>query len=122
MGSLWPATLSRRRTRLSEVVASAGPATPAILALATLTLVATPALAAPGAVRPDGAGLGRAWGLPSAGMLLSIALFPLAAPHVWERHFGKVAAFWAGAFVLPLVLRFGPAAAATQLWQTAALE
>ena len=87
-----------------------------------LTLVATPALAEPDAGRLDGAGLGLAWGLPFAGVLLSIALFPLAAPHVWERHFGKVAALWVGAFVLPLVLRIGPAAAAAELWHTAALE
>ena len=45
--------------------------------------------------------------LPFAGMLLSIALFPLLAPHFWHRHFGKVSAFWALTFVVPYLVRFG---------------
>jgi Na+/H+ antiporter NhaD/arsenite permease-like protein len=32
--------------------------------------------------------------LPFIGMLLSIALFPLAAPHFWEHHYPKVSVFW----------------------------
>lgn len=32
--------------------------------------------------------------LPFVGMLLSIALFPLFAPHFWEHHFPKVSGFW----------------------------
>jgi Na+/H+ antiporter NhaD/arsenite permease-like protein len=32
--------------------------------------------------------------LPFAGILLSIALFPLLAPHFWEHQFPKVSAFW----------------------------
>ena len=32
--------------------------------------------------------------LPFAGVLLSIALFPLVAPHFWEHHFGKISAAW----------------------------
>lgn len=55
----------------------------------------------------DGAELNLIWLLPFAGLLLSIALLPLAAPHVWERHFGKVAAFWAFAFLLPCAASFG---------------
>ncbi|MDR1110906.1 MAG: sodium:proton antiporter [Deltaproteobacteria bacterium] len=55
----------------------------------------------------DGASLGIQWVLPFVGMLLSIALFPLLAPHFWERHFGKVAIFWALAFVVPSVLALG---------------
>ena len=39
----------------------------------------------------DGAKLGLAWGLPFVGILLSIALFPLFAPHFWEHHHGKIA-------------------------------
>jgi Na+/H+ antiporter NhaD/arsenite permease-like protein len=42
-------------------------------------------------------------------MLLSIALFPLFAPGFWERHFGKVAAGWALAFLLPGMIWIGPA-------------
>jgi Na+/H+ antiporter NhaD/arsenite permease-like protein len=32
------------------------------------------------------------WVLPFAGLLLSIALFPLFRPHFWAKHYGKVAA------------------------------
>ncbi|MDH4120828.1 MAG: sodium:proton antiporter [Deltaproteobacteria bacterium] len=32
--------------------------------------------------------------LPFAGILLSIALFPLLAHRFWEHHYGKVSAFW----------------------------
>ncbi len=45
--------------------------------------------------------------LPFAGILLSIALFPLLAPHFWHHHFPKVSAGWALLFALPFVLRFG---------------
>jgi Na+/H+ antiporter NhaD/arsenite permease-like protein len=32
--------------------------------------------------------------LPFVGILLSIALLPLLAPHFWEHHFPKVSGFW----------------------------
>jgi Na+/H+ antiporter NhaD/arsenite permease-like protein len=52
-----------------------------------------------------------AWSaLPFAEMLLSIALFPLLAPHFWHRHFPEVSAACALAFAVPFVLRFGGAA------------
>ena len=41
--------------------------------------------------------------LPFAGILLSIALLPLVAPHFWEHHFGKVSAFW---LVVAIVLMY----------------
>jgi Na+/H+ antiporter NhaD/arsenite permease-like protein len=44
--------------------------------------------------------------LPFAGMLLSIALLPLIAPHFWHHHFGKVAAFWAVLLGLPFLIAF----------------
>ena len=43
------------------------------------------------------------WALPFAGMLLSIATGPLLYPHVWEHHYGKIAAFWAACVVVPLL-------------------
>ena len=49
----------------------------------------------------DGAALSAAWALPFAGMLLSIALLPLLAPALWHHHFGKIAAGWGLAFLLP---------------------
>ncbi|MCC8394999.1 sodium:proton antiporter [Paraburkholderia sp. MMS20-SJTR3] len=56
---------------------------------------------------PDGALLSVLWGLPFAGMLLSIAIFPLVAPRFWHHHFGKIAAAWALAFLLPFAVNFG---------------
>lgn len=48
--------------------------------------------------------------LPFAGMLLSIALFPLLAPKFWHHHFGKVSAFWSAALVVPLLFGYQGAA------------
>lgn len=62
--------------------------------------------------------MGLAWALPFAGMLLSIALFPLLAPHFWEHHMGKIALIWAGAAVVPLVLAAGTASASHALVHT----
>ncbi len=45
--------------------------------------------------------------LPFVGILLSIALFPLVAPHFWHRHFPKVSAFWALVFAIPFLLIYG---------------
>lgn len=56
----------------------------------------------------DGSALGVQWGLPFAGLLLSIALCPLLTPGIWHRHYGKIAAFWAAAFLIPAALLFGP--------------
>ncbi|MBM3328417.1 MAG: sodium:proton antiporter [Calditrichaeota bacterium] len=42
--------------------------------------------------------------LPFAGILLSIALFPLFAPHFWHHHYPKVAAGWALIFAVPFII------------------
>ena len=70
----------------------------------------------------DGRALGLAWALPFCGMLLSIALFPLLAPHAWEHHQGKIAAAWAALVVVPMALVHGPGAAFAALAHTALLE
>ena len=70
----------------------------------------------------DGARLGLVWGLPFAGMLLSIALFPLLAPHFWHRHFGKVAALWALLFAIPFGAIYGSTEAVHQIAHAALLE
>ena len=55
-------------------------------------------------------GLGKSlplWsGIPFAGILLSIALFPLMAPHFWHHHFGKISTGWALIFAIPFLLRY----------------
>jgi Na+/H+ antiporter NhaD/arsenite permease-like protein len=60
----------------------------------------------------DGGALPVLWGVPFAGLLLSIALLPLLAPFFWHHHFGKVAAAWSLAFLLPLAALYGPGLAA----------
>ena len=47
------------------------------------------------------------WGLPFAGMLLSIALMPLLALKVWHHHAGKIVAGWSLAFLVPFAFVFG---------------
>ena len=59
--------------------------------LAGLALLPLPAEAA----GVPGAELSLLWAVPFAGILLSIALMPLFAGHLWHHHYGKIAAVWA---------------------------
>ena len=63
----------------------------------------------------NGAQLSVVWGIPFAGILLSIALAPLRLPHFWHHHYGKVAAAWSLAFLLPFAAVFGASAAGVNL-------
>ena len=63
------------------------------------TNIATPHL--------NGADLSIYWVLPFAGILLSIAVFPLLAPNFWHHHFGKISAFWALLFICPFIFKVG---------------
>jgi Na+/H+ antiporter NhaD/arsenite permease-like protein len=69
-----------------------------------------------------GAALGPVWALPFLGILLSIALFPLLAPHAWEHHQGKIAALWGLLVLVPMAVVFGPHAALDALTHTVLLE
>ncbi|TGV79886.1 sodium:proton antiporter, partial [Mesorhizobium sp. M00.F.Ca.ET.149.01.1.1] len=63
-----------------------------------------------------GAAMSLWWALPFAGLLLSIATGPLLFPHLWEHHYGKIAAGWAALVVVPLAIAFGiPTAGETVL-------
>jgi len=44
--------------------------------------------------------------IPFAGILLSIALFPLVAPHFWHKHFPKISLAWALIFAVPFIYVF----------------
>jgi Na+/H+ antiporter NhaD/arsenite permease-like protein len=55
----------------------------------------------------DGSTLAVWWGIPFAGLLLSIALGPLLTPVFWHHHFGKISLAWAVAFLLPCAVFFG---------------
>jgi Na+/H+ antiporter NhaD/arsenite permease-like protein len=63
----------------------------------------------------DGRQLAPLWGVPFAGLLLSIALMPLLTPGFWHHHFGKVSAAWALAFLLPFAALFGAGEAGVAL-------
>lgn len=55
----------------------------------------------------NGAQLTLVWALPFAGLLLSIALIPLVAQRFWHHHYGKFAAAWAVALLVPMAWTFG---------------
>jgi Na+/H+ antiporter NhaD/arsenite permease-like protein len=87
--------------------------------------VAAAGMLAPGmalAADVDGAGLGFGWALPFVGILLSIALFPLFAPHAWEHHQGKISLGWGLLAALPLVVVQGAGQTAGAIAHTAFLE
>jgi len=60
--------------------------------------------------------------VPFVALLLSIAILPLATPHFWHRHFGKVTLAWALVFLVPFALVFGVDAATSALTHTAIAE
>lgn len=62
------------------------------------------------------------WVVPFAGLLLSIALMPLALPRIWHDHFGKIAAFWSLAFIVPFTVTAGVPLAAFEILHTFLLE
>lgn len=77
--------------------------------ISTLTALLVPfqAQAAEGYSGIPGAELTVLWTIPFVCMLLSIAVLPLIMPHLWEHHYGKIAAFWGIAFLLPCTAVFG---------------
>ena len=85
-----------------------------------ISLPLLPGLAA--AAEFDGRQLSPLWGVPFAGLLLSIALMPLLATQIWHHHYGKIAAAWSLAFLVPFALTFGPAAATSGFVHAAVAE
>ena len=55
----------------------------------------------------DGASMSWLLELPFIGLLLTIATGPLLFPKFWHHHYGKLAAFWAAAVLIPLALVHG---------------
>ncbi|NQW50409.1 MAG: sodium:proton antiporter [Rhodospirillales bacterium] len=75
-----------------------------------------PALAAgPDAPAIDGRLLSLLWMVPFAGILLSIAVMPLALPRFWHHHFGKVSAAWALMVIVPFAVIHGVPTAAYEV-------
>lgn len=60
-----------------------------------------------GAPHLNGADLSIIWVFPFAGILMSIAVFPLVAPNFWHRHFGKISVFWALLLIIPFLFKVG---------------
>jgi Na+/H+ antiporter NhaD/arsenite permease-like protein len=69
----------------------------------TAILASTPAHAA----ALDGAQLGWPWALPFLGILLTIATGPLLFPHIWHRHYGKLAFAWGALTLTPMAALYG---------------
>ncbi len=86
-----------------------------------LFFCSAPAFAS-GYLASEPSNLGLIWIIPFAGLLLSIAIFPLIAPRFWHHHFGKVALFWALVFLGPYAMQYGPAQAAHDVAHTVLLE
>jgi Na+/H+ antiporter NhaD/arsenite permease-like protein len=70
----------------------------------------------------DGSRFSAWWGIPFAGILLSIAILPLVAPMFWHHHFGKVAAAWSLAFLVPFAMTFGASTAGSAVVHTLVAE
>lgn len=85
-------------------------------------LISPAVLAVDGLAPINGAGLSPVWIVPFLGILLSIALVPLTAPSFWHHHFGKTAAFWALAFLVPFAARFGLGSALHEVVHTLVAE
>src|SRR6266542_7150014 len=92
------------------------------LVAAATALIAPAAAAADGLAPLNGAALSPVWIVPFLGILLSIALVPLTAPSFWHHHFGKTAAFWTLAFLIPFAARFGVDLALHEVVHTLLLE
>ena len=70
----------------------------------------------------NGAALTLLWVMPFVGILLSIAVLPLAVPNFWHHHFGKTAAFWTLSFLVPFTMHFGADLAAHEVIHTLVSE
>jgi Na+/H+ antiporter NhaD/arsenite permease-like protein len=74
------------------------------------------------AAENDGGGMPYttlAWGLPFIGLLLTIAVAPLAVPGIWGRHYGKLVGFWAASYVACDFLHEGTGATGRRLLEMA---
>jgi Na+/H+ antiporter NhaD/arsenite permease-like protein len=77
-----------------------------VLLSATLLAILAPEQAQAAAAL-DGTALRWPWALPFIGILLTIATGPLLFPHVWHRHYGKLAFAWSALTVAPLAAFYG---------------
>lgn len=65
---------------------------------------------------------GLAWGIPFAGLLVSIALVPALAPRLWHRRAATITAGWVAALLVPYAVAFGTSAMSAVVLHAALLE
>ena len=75
-----------------------------------------------GAPHLNGESLAIFWVIPFAGILLSIAMFPLIALDFWHHNFGKVSLFWAISLIIPFILTQGLSITIYELLHVGLLE
>jgi Na+/H+ antiporter NhaD/arsenite permease-like protein len=71
---------------------------------------------------PHGPVPGLEWDIPFVGLLLSIAVLPMLAPHFWHKRMGLVALGWCLALLVPETIFRGPALAASGAWHAILIE
>ena len=57
-----------------------------------------------------------------AGILLSIAIFPLVLPDFWHHNFGKISLFWASILIIPFIIKEGIGVTLYELLHVGLLE
>ena len=66
--------------------------------------------------------MGIIWVVPFAGILLSIAIFPLVLPEFWHHNFGKVSLFWVTILIIPFLIKEGVTVTVYELLHVGLLE
>lgn len=62
------------------------------------------------------------WALPFAGLIASMAIFPIVTPRFWHRRLGLVALFWSLVLVITVALAAGIQAALATMWHAMVIE
>ncbi|MBL0941689.1 MAG: sodium:proton antiporter [Alphaproteobacteria bacterium] len=70
----------------------------------------------------DGGTLNLIWGIPFAGILLSLAFIPLFLADIWHSHYGKIALGWGLSVIIPLFWSYGFEIALTAILHTYLIE
>ena len=76
--------------------------------LAALMALCMPVMASGEGAHAAAAGIPLWLCIPFAGILLSIAVFPLVRAEWWEEHQPMVVAFWVLLFLIPFAVMYGP--------------
>jgi Na+/H+ antiporter NhaD/arsenite permease-like protein len=58
------------------------------------------------------------WGLPFAGVLASVAFFPIVLPRFWHRRMGLVCGLWCAALLVPETISLGLGAMLHGVWHS----